>query len=141
MQFYTQSFTIFTSLQSIAASQQRDAADEGAATWLDAGPSVQTMQYYHRVGSLYCDAIQAYMNGLEAEKMNDSELLLHVQSLQTIFHLAQVLYFPEDGRGMGVVGEELLHWLNAHDVGTCMHAHTSPYHRAGPAHRADVALP
>lgn len=33
-----------------------------------------------------------------------------------IFHLAQILYVPEDGSGLGVVGEELLHWLNAHDV-------------------------
>ncbi|WFC94038.1 hypothetical protein MBRA1_000665 [Malassezia brasiliensis] len=115
-QFYTQSFTIFTSLQSIAASQQQEDHGEDAAAWLAAGPSVQTMQYYYRIGTLYCDTIQAYIDALEADSTSDTEYLKHIQTLQTLFHLAQVLYLPEDGRGMGVIGEELLHWLNAHDI-------------------------
>ncbi|KAI3627540.1 hypothetical protein CBS14141_001541 [Malassezia furfur] len=115
-QFYTQSFTIFTSLQSIAASQQQEDRGEDTAAWLAAGPSVQTMQYYYRIGTLYCDTLQTYIDALDADASSDAEYLKHIQTLQTIFHLAQVLYFPEDGRGMGVLGEELLHWLNAHDV-------------------------
>lgn len=106
---------------------------------MDAGPSVQTMQYYHRIGTLYCDAIHTYLNDLDAEHLDESEYLAHVQSLQTIFHLAQVLYFPEDGRGMGVIGEELLHWLNAHDVGTYSVLRSAD-HRTGPADRADLAV-
>lgn len=138
-QFYTQSFTIFTSLQSIAASQQQEDRGEDTAAWLAAGPSVQTMQYYYRIGTLYCDTLQTYIDALDADASSDAEYLKHIQTLQTIFHLAQVLYFPEDGRGMGVLGEELLHWLNAHDVGTCSHSR-SAHHRAGPANCPDLAV-
>ena len=138
-QFYTQSFTIFTSLQSIAASQQQEDRGEDTAAWLAAGPSVQTMQYYYRIGTLYCDTLQTYIDALDADASSDAEYLKHIQTLQTIFHLAQVLYFPEDGRGMGVLGEELLHWLNAHDVGTCSHSR-SAHHRAGPADCPDLAV-
>lgn len=52
----------------------------------------------------------------QAIDTTESDYERHVQELHMIFHLAQVLYVPEDGSGMGVVGEELLHWLNAHDV-------------------------
>ena len=138
-QFYTQSFTIFTSLQSIAASQQQEDRGEDTAAWLAAGPSVQTMQYYYRIGTLYCDTLQTYIDALDADASSDAEYLKHIQTLQTIFHLAQVLYFPEDGRGMGVLGEELLHWLNARDVGTCGHSR-SAHHRAGPADCPDLAV-
>lgn len=74
------------------------------------------MQYYHRIGTLYCEAIQSYMQALESPPSQETDYERHVQQLHMIFHLAQVIYFPEDGSGMGVVGEELLHWLNAHDV-------------------------
>lgn len=108
--FYAQTFTVFHSLQSIAASQLRDEAP------LDAGtPSVQTMQYYSRIGALYSDEIHLYFSALE-QADDPVEHLRHIQSLHTIFRLVQILYFPSDGSGMSVVGEELLHWLNAHDV-------------------------
>ena len=108
--FYAQTFTVFHSLQSIAASQLHDEVP------LDANmPSVQTMQYYSRIGELYSDEIHQYFTALESSG-DPVEHLRHVQSLHTIFRLAQVLYFSQDGSGMGVVGEEILHWLNAHDV-------------------------
>ena len=75
------------------------------------------MQYYYRIGTLYCEAIQEYLTSLEPQQGEDeSEFERHVQDMHMIFHLARVLYVPEDGSGVGVVGEELLHWLNAHDV-------------------------
>ncbi|WFD42210.1 hypothetical protein MPSI1_000851 [Malassezia psittaci] len=115
-QFYTQSFTIFTSLQSIAASQQHDEHAGDVKAWAEAGPSTQTLQYYHRIAGLYCDSIQSYVQSLGMQQDSETEYVAHVQSLHTIFYLAQVLYLPEDGRGIGVIGEELLHWLNAHDI-------------------------
>jgi hypothetical protein len=33
------------------------------------------------------------------------------------FHLAEILYLPQDGRGEGLVGEELLDWVNDVDTG------------------------
>ncbi|WFC98131.1 hypothetical protein MYAM1_000855 [Malassezia yamatoensis] len=115
-QFYTQSFTIFTSLQSIAASQQQEEHAGDGKAWAEAGPSTQTLQYYHRIAGLYCDSIQSYIQSLGMRRDSETEYIAHVQSLHTIFYLAQVLYLPEDGRGIGVIGEELLHWLNAHDI-------------------------
>lgn len=32
-------------------------------------------------------------------------------------HLAQILYLPQDGRGEGLLGEELLDWVNEVDPG------------------------
>lgn len=34
-----------------------------------------------------------------------------------IFHLAQILFLPQDGRGEGLLGEELLDWVNDVDPG------------------------
>ncbi|WFD36799.1 hypothetical protein MCUN1_003689 [Malassezia cuniculi] len=127
VKFYAQTFTVFHSLQSIAASQLHD---DGA---LDGGaPSVQSMQYFSRIGALYSDEIHQYFSALESQG-DPVEHLRHIQTLHTIFRLAQVLYFPPDGSGMGVVGEELLHWLNAHDVAPTTEqghqiAQTSPPH-------------
>lgn len=39
------------------------------------------------------------------------------EEVQGIFQLATILYLPQDGRGEGLVGEELLDWVNAVDVG------------------------
>lgn len=116
-QFYVQSHTVFHSLQSIAASQQRSEANVYAETGLSAGPSVQTLQYFHRIGSLYCDEVHSYYSALEAEPGDDeAEYLRHLRDVHAVFRLAQLLYVPGDGQGLGVVGEELLHWFNAYDV-------------------------
>ena len=77
-EFYTHSFTIFSSLQSIAAAQASQSKPADAA-WLAAGPSVQTMQYYHRIGTLYCEAIQSYMRALESPQSEETEYERHVQ--------------------------------------------------------------
>lgn len=37
--------------------------------------------------------------------------------LHHVFHLAQIVYVPADGRGDSVVGEELLDWVNYVNVG------------------------
>lgn len=34
-----------------------------------------------------------------------------------VLALAGILYVPADGRGDGIVGEEMLHWLNTFDKG------------------------
>lgn len=64
-EFYAQSFTVFYSLQEIAASQQRNETGIYAGSGMNAGPSVQAMQYYHRIGSLYCDELHQFFTELE----------------------------------------------------------------------------
>ncbi len=35
-----------------------------------------------------------------------------------VFQLAEILFLPQDGRGEGLLGEELLDWVNDVDPGT-----------------------
>lgn len=44
------------------------------------------------------------------------ELKLRWESVYHIFNLAEILYLPQDGRGEGLLGEELLDWVNAVDT-------------------------
>lgn len=48
---------------------------------------------------------------------NDLPPKIQAQELHTILHLAHALFIPADGRGLGVVGEELLDWWNVADCG------------------------
>ncbi|EPQ31250.1 uncharacterized protein PFL1_01435 [Pseudozyma flocculosa PF-1] len=116
-QFFTQSYTIFTSAQKI----EQDVAATVVPPW-QAGnsaaslmPFQQTMQYYHRISGLYRSAVRDYLSQLENAPEPDLDLLQKWQAIHTALHLAEILYFPADGRGAGVVGEELLHWLNSFD--------------------------
>lgn len=43
--------------------------------------------------------------------------LLHHASLHAILSLSEILYMPFDGSGDGLVGEELLDWVNTVDRG------------------------
>ncbi|PWN91098.1 hypothetical protein FA10DRAFT_299740 [Acaromyces ingoldii] len=115
-----QTYTVFSSLQRIAAESKR-ASKPGLV------PPAQTLQYYHRISGLYREAIRRYMEAVAArtsggedyddndeEEEEERELELS-QSIHTTLHLAETLYLPVDGRGAGVVGEEVLHWLNSFD--------------------------
>ncbi|KAN0062610.1 hypothetical protein ACQY0O_005143 [Thecaphora frezii] len=116
-QLFTQSYTVFTSAQKI----EQDAALSQPTSWSAANsaaslmPFQQTMQYYHRISGLYRSAVRDYIAQLEAQPQPDLDLLQKWQSIHTTMHLAEILFFPADGRGAGVVGEELLHWLNSFD--------------------------
>ncbi|PWN52416.1 Nucleoporin, Nup85-like protein [Violaceomyces palustris] len=119
--FLTESYTVFTSLQKIATDAARQSQPGFTSIHPYAGssqvaPTPQTMQYYHRISGLYRDALRRYMEQVESLQDADLDELLKFQSLHTILHLTEVLYFPSDGRGAGVVGEEILHWLNSFDV-------------------------
>jgi nuclear pore complex protein Nup85 len=35
-----------------------------------------------------------------------------------VFQLSEILFLPQDGRGEGLLGEELLDWVNDVDPGT-----------------------
>lgn len=130
--FLAETFTVFSSLQRIAAEEEqrqrgvRAAAGNAITSLL---PPVQTLQYFHRISGLYRGALRTYIQALEAtEGDNDddddddamdeaSKDLEMAQSMHTILHFAEVVYVPGDGRGAGVVGEEILHWLNSFDLG------------------------
>lgn len=47
----------------------------------------------------------------------DTEELTTMSAIRDVFHLAHIIYIPADGRGDGIVSEEIVDWLN----------NTSPY--------------
>lgn len=115
-----ESFTIFSSLQKIAADEalrQQQATMHSRSSISSLLPAVQTLQYYRRIAGLYRDALKRYTLSLEAaDSASESDFELS-QWLHTILHLTETIYLPADGRGAGVVGEEILHWLNSFDFG------------------------
>ncbi|SNX87012.1 uncharacterized protein MEPE_05722 [Melanopsichium pennsylvanicum] len=113
---YTQTFTIFISLQRIhQEALLTDSAGHGAAG-TSVLPSAETIQYYNRISELYARAIQDYLERIQLDDTADNAQFQTWRDAQTILRLAEVLYYPKDGRGISVVGEELLHWLNSFDV-------------------------
>lgn len=46
-----------------------------------------------------------------------SKSLAHHAAMHNVLALAEILYFPTDGRGEGLVAEELLDWVNTIDRG------------------------
>lgn len=113
---YTQTYTIFTSLQRIHQEALiTDRAGHGAVG-SSILPSAETVQYYNRISEHYARAIQDYLERIQLDDTVDTAQFETWRDVQTILRLAGVLYYPKDGRGIGVVGEELLHWLNSFDV-------------------------
>lgn len=113
---YTQTYTIFTSLQRIhQEALLRDRAAHGSAS-TSVLPSAETVQYYNRISEHYARAIQDYLESLQLDDAVEEASFHTWRDAQTILRLAEVLYYPKDGRGVSVVGEELLHWLNSFDV-------------------------
>ncbi|SPO30634.1 uncharacterized protein UTRI_05251 [Ustilago trichophora] len=113
---YTQTYTIFTSLQRIhQEALLTDRAGHGAAG-TSVLPSAETIQYYNRISEHYARAIQDYLERIQLDDDVDNARFQTWRDAQTILRLAEVLYYPKDGRGISVVGEELLHWLNSFDV-------------------------
>lgn len=120
-----ETFTIFSSLQKIASDEeirQRASTLPNRSSLAALLPSAQTLQYYNRISGLYRDALKRYIQTLEsADKDSEEEEadLELSQWLHTIWHFVETMYVPADGRGAGVVGEEILHWLNSFDFGEC----------------------
>lgn len=113
---YTQTYTIFTSLQRIhQEALLSDRASRGAAG-TSVLPSAETIQYYNRISEHYARAIQDYLERIQLDDGVDAAQFQTWRDAHTILRLAEVLYYPKDGRGISVVGEELLHWLNSFDV-------------------------
>jgi nuclear pore complex protein Nup85 len=120
-----ETFTIFSSLQKIAADEanrQKTAALQSRSSIASLLPSVQALQYYRRISGLYREALKRYIQTLESAEVVaggvEDEADLELSSwLHTILHFLETIYIPADGRGTGVVGEEILHWLNSFDFG------------------------
>ena len=104
-------YTVFSGLLQIDASR-------GNAGKRAAGGSrkIQAIRNYHRVSGLYRSSIMRYKERLAAYSSPDFGEIQLASDLHALMHLTEMLYLPADGTGAGVVGEEVLNWLNAYDV-------------------------
>ncbi|KAL8279181.1 hypothetical protein RQP46_008437 [Phenoliferia psychrophenolica] len=119
--FRLKTYTIWASLQDIArkydeAEEKRNGGYRPEA--LRPPPSEAQVAYYNRISGLYRDAIVAQLVVLEADgevpPARKEALSMHYASLHSILSLSEILYVPASPAG-GVVGEELLDWLNTVD--------------------------
>ncbi|WRT67281.1 uncharacterized protein IL334_004248 [Kwoniella shivajii] len=124
IQLYTESHLLFTSLQQIVAeSHSRRLPSVGmekiAEAWDRRGnlvgvesllgpPDAETIMHMRRLADLYLDQLAE----LKGNQDVDVELRTRFTAFYNILNLAEVLYLPVDGKGEGLVGEELLDWVN-----------------------------
>ncbi|WWC89869.1 uncharacterized protein L201_004797 [Kwoniella dendrophila CBS 6074] len=124
IQLYTESHLLFTSLQQIVAESHsrrlpNAAIDKIAQTWDKRGnlvgiegllgpPDAETIVHMRRLSDLYLDQL----GELKGNQEVDIELRTRFTASYNILNLAEILYLPADGKGEGLVGEELLDWVN-----------------------------
>ncbi|EIW66274.1 hypothetical protein TREMEDRAFT_70200 [Tremella mesenterica DSM 1558] len=117
---YTESYTLFTSLQRIVASSIRlPSIGVGAEAWDKKGnligieglmgpPAAETIGHMRRLGMMYVEELAKVR---EAEGL-EIAVKSHFSAVFYVLQLAVILYLPPDGRGEGLLGEELLDWVN-----------------------------
>ncbi len=117
-----ETYDIFSNLDLMEQGQARDAAAaglpnrRGAAAGSSSIPQISAISNYHRVSRMYREAVLRYREktlAYEEPNLDDAQL---ASDLHAVLSLADTLYLPADGTGAGVVGEELLHWLNSYDI-------------------------
>lgn len=114
----SESSIIFSSCQKIVEQEQvrqRTSSTASFGNQFITPPNL--VQYIRRISNLYRDKLRQYIDKLEAseDEMERTDLEFAV-SFALILHFAETIYIPTDGRGTGVVGEEILEWLNSFDV-------------------------
>ncbi|WWC60964.1 uncharacterized protein I303_103541 [Kwoniella dejecticola CBS 10117] len=124
VQLYTESHLLFTSLQQIVAESHNRrlpsvGLDKVAEAWDRRGnllgvdklvgpPDAETVMHMRRLADLYLDQL----GDLKGKQDVDVELRARFTTSYNILNLAEVLYLPTDGKGEGLVGEEILDWVN-----------------------------
>ncbi|GAA5896654.1 hypothetical protein JCM8208_004256 [Rhodotorula glutinis] len=116
--FTTDTYTIWAALQRIVQQNNADQDDVygpgGAAV-----PSPEQVQYYGRVSRLYREAIVHQLpliqNDTKYTPSGKQKALAHFAAMHGVLALAEILFFPSDGLGEGLVAEELLDWVNTID--------------------------
>ncbi|MBW0487382.1 hypothetical protein O181_027097 [Austropuccinia psidii MF-1] len=114
--FITRSFEIFTSLQKVVQACEDEDEIPEAQVRLSHGPQLPLapqLKYYSRIGNQYVAAMKDYLAELEKEDpdKNSEEIDLVLQMIEA-FSLFVLVYVPVDGRGDGIVSEQILDWVN-----------------------------
>ncbi|GAA5915205.1 uncharacterized protein JCM6883_001767 [Sporobolomyces salmoneus] len=117
-EFIVDSYPLFASLQRIVHEYTTTLPVE-LRSLTTIPPPKEQVQYYGRISSLYRERMLKQLSLVQANQRSSSEekqsRSLHYSTMHSILSLTEILYFPSDGLGDGVVAEELLDWLNVVD--------------------------
>ncbi|KAI5478837.1 nuclear pore complex protein Nup85 [Pseudohyphozyma bogoriensis] len=112
-----EAFTLFGSLQKIVRDWKEERSFRPQALTDELDPAL--VQYVGRISRLYRAALVSQLAAIEKDDSLDAAektaSLSHHANLHAIFALTEILYLPSDGLGEGVVGEEVLDWVNTVD--------------------------
>ncbi|GAA5949394.1 hypothetical protein JCM3765_003395 [Sporobolomyces pararoseus] len=115
-EFIVDSYPLFASLQRIVGEYEATLPIESKGI---TPPPPEQVVYYNRISSLYRQLILKQLTTIQGDSklsLEEKETQLqHYSTMHSILSLTEILYFPTDGTGDGVVGEELLDWLNVID--------------------------
>lgn len=75
-------------------------------------PSTSQLKYYYRIGNQYVIALKDYLVELEEDVTKNSAEIDLVLQMTDVFSLFILVHAPADGRGDGIVAEEILDWVN-----------------------------
>ncbi|KAI9618499.1 hypothetical protein H4Q26_012320 [Puccinia striiformis f. sp. tritici PST-130] len=114
--FITRSYEVFSGLQRVVQLTEEEEGMIHDQIYLPGGvclPSTSQLKYYYRIGNQYIVALKDYVAELQKEDeiKNGEEIDLALQMID-IFSLFVLVHIPADGRGDGIVVEEILDWVN-----------------------------
>ncbi|POV99989.1 hypothetical protein PSTT_13409, partial [Puccinia striiformis] len=114
--FITRSYEVFSGLQRVVQLTEEEEGMIHDQIYLPGGvclPSTSQLKYYYRIGNQYIVALKDYVAELQKEDeiKNGEEIDLAIQMID-IFSLFVLVHIPADGRGDGIVVEEILDWVN-----------------------------
>ncbi|PLW21729.1 hypothetical protein PCANC_02875 [Puccinia coronata f. sp. avenae] len=134
--FITRSYEVFSGLQKVVQLCEEEEGMIQDQIYLPGGaclPSTSQLKYYYRIGNQYVVALKNYLAELENdETKNEAEIDLVLQ-MTDILSLFVLVHVPTDGRGDGIVAEEILDWVNRSnpqppkEEGEELSAMTTPY--------------
>ncbi|GAA6012774.1 hypothetical protein JCM11491_002557 [Sporobolomyces phaffii] len=115
-EFIVDTYPLFSSLQKIVGEyEQTLATDEWDQTSLP--PPREQIEYYQRISSLYRQAMLKQLSLVQANpetsRQEKQSRAQHYSTMHSILSLTEILYLAPESSG--VVGEELLDWLNVVD--------------------------
>ncbi|KAJ1307003.1 hypothetical protein OPQ81_007983 [Rhizoctonia solani] len=104
VEFYCDTYLTFTTIQNIAKSLKNDSATQLLS-------EVQITNYYSRSIEQYINDAKKQITSLASQDPLPSTYPTYTSVLETL-QLVQTIYAPPGGQINGLIGEQLLQWLN-----------------------------